>query len=148
IMLCAICAWAQSGIDVPAIGAIVDPSGALRPVQGVAGNFLLGPATASGILSVACSELLCLAKTDSKILSATGEVDSPDGPAILAVRADEAIVFFPQQRVFARWHADTLEALDWKAEGEVLSIRGSEIALRRDGSLWIVHSDGAVVDWI
>ena len=40
----AACAWAQSGIEVPAVGAMVDPSGALRPVEGVAGSFLLGPA--------------------------------------------------------------------------------------------------------
>jgi hypothetical protein len=148
----AICAWAQSGIEVPAIGALVDPSGALRPVEGVAGSFLLGPATMSGVLSAACSERLCLAKTDSKILSATGEADGPPGPVIFGIGGSAAIVFFPQTRTFVRWQNDSLDPLDWAVDGEVLSIRlrgpDGEIALRRDGNVWIVRPDGAVVDWI
>jgi len=68
LMICAACAWAQSRIEVPTLGAVVDSSGGLRPVQGVAGNFLLGPATVPGVLSAACSDQLCLAKTNSKIL--------------------------------------------------------------------------------
>ena len=61
---------------------------------------------------------------------------------------DDAIVFFPEPRTFARWHSNTLEALDWKVDGEVLSIRGSEIAIRRDGSVWMVRTDGGVIDRI
>ena len=62
------------------------------------------------------------------------------------------MVFFPEPRTFARWHDDALDPLDWAVDGEVLSIRQSggetEIAVRRDGSIWIVHPDGSVVDWI
>ena len=144
----AICAWAQSGIEVPSAGAIVDSSGALRPVQGVAGNFLLGPARLSGVLSAACSERLCLAKTDSKILSATGEIDAPPGPAVFGADGDGAIVFFPEPRTFARWHDNILDPLDWTVDGEVLSLRATEIAVLRDGHVWIVHPDGSVADWI
>ena len=150
-MFCAVCAWAQSGIEVPSVGAVVDPTGALRPVQGVAGSFLLGPATASGVLSAACSERLCLAKTDSEVISTTGRTDAPPGPAIFGVNGDDAIVFFPEPRTFARWHNDTLELLDWTVNGEVLSIRlgaEAEIAVRRDKNVWIVRPDGAVADWI
>src|SRR6202030_4707980 len=82
LFFCSACAWAQSGIEVPAIGVIVDSSGALRQVQGVAGSYLLGPAGMPGVLSAACSEQLCLIKTDSKIISTTGEADAPPGPAI------------------------------------------------------------------
>ena len=57
---------AQSGIEVPGIGMIVDSSRDLRPVQGVAGSFLLGSVSMSGVVSAACSEQLCLIKTDSK----------------------------------------------------------------------------------
>jgi len=148
LIFCAVSAWAQSGIEVPAVGAIVDSSGALRQVQGVAGSFLLGPASMPGVLSAACTEQLCLAKTDSKIISATGETDAPPGPAIFGLSGDEAIVFFPEPRTFARWHADTLELLDWVVEGEVLSIRRKETAVRRDGQVSIVHPDGTVVDSI
>ena len=148
----AVCAWAQSGIEVPAVGAMVDPSGALRPVEGVAGSFLLGPAMFSGVLSAASSERLCLAKTDSKIVSAAGQADAPPGPAIFGVDGDQAVVFFPEPQVFARWHDDTLDPLDWAVAGEVLSIRlrggDAQIAVRRDQDIWIVRPDGAVVDWI
>jgi len=146
------CAFAQSGIEVPAIGAIVDSTGTLRLVQGVAGNFWLGPAKVWGVLSAACSDRRCLVKTDSKILSPTGETDAPPGPAIFDIDGDEAILFFPQQGIFARWHADTLDALDWAVKGEILSVRlrgaETEIAVRRDGQVWIVRPDGSVVDSI
>jgi len=152
IFWAAVCACAQSVIEVPAIGAIIDASGALRPVQGVAGSFWLGPATVSGVLSVACSERLCLAKTDSKILSLTGETDAPPGPAIFSLDGSEALAYFPETRTFARWHDDSLDSLDWVVDGQVLSIRRSggeaEIAVRRDENVWIIHSDGSIVDGI
>jgi len=148
LILFASCAWAQSGIEVPTIGLIVDSSGALRPVQGVAGSFLLGPASMPGVLSATCSEQLCLVKTDSKIVSTTGEADAPLGPAIFDLRREDAIVFFPQPRMFARWRNNALEPLDWVVEGEVLSIQPAEIAVRRDGQVWIVDPDGFVLDSI
>ncbi|MCU1337869.1 MAG: hypothetical protein JWO19_3450 [Bryobacterales bacterium] len=145
-------ACAQSGIEVPSLGAIVDPSGALRPVQGVAGNFFLGSASVAGVLSAACSERLCLAKTDSKILAASGETDAPPGAAVFGLDGDDAVLFFLQSRKFARWHENTLESLDWAVDGDVLSIRlgggEAEIAVRRDSTVWVVRPDGAVVDWI
>jgi len=87
-----------------------------------------------------------LAKTDSAILSPTGEIDAPPGPAIFSVNGDDALVFFPEPRTFARWHDDVLEPLDWKVDGEVVSVRATEIAVRREGSIWMVRPDGAVVD--
>jgi len=139
---------AQSGIEVPGIGVIVDSSGSLRPVQGVAGSFLLGPASMPGVLSAACSEQMCLAKTDSKILSATGETDAPTGPAIFGLSGDEAIVFFPEVHTFARWHDDVLEPLDWEIDGEILSIRATQIAVRRNGNVSIVRPDDSTIDSI
>jgi hypothetical protein len=140
------CSWGQSGIEVPSIGVIVDSSGALRQVQGVAGSFLLGPAGPPGVISAACSEQLCLVKTDSKILSATGEIDAPPGPVVFGFSGDIGIVFFPEPRTFARWHADTLDLLDWTLDGEVLSLSGTEIAVQKDGEVSIVHPDGSIVD--
>lgn len=150
VVFCAGCAFAQSGIEAPSIGAIVDSSGSLRSVQGVAGSFWLGAPGLPGVLSAACSERLCLAKTDSKILSPSGETGAPPGPAIFGVTGDDAIVFFPQSHTFARWQDDTLDPLDWAVEGEVLSVLRRdgeiEIAARKDGQVWIVHPDGSVVD--
>ena len=150
MLICgAVCA---TGIDVPAIGIVVDAAGVLRSVQGVAGNFLLGPPAASGIISAACSKQLCLAKTDSQILSPGGETDAPPGPAIFGLSGSEAIVFFPDSAAFARWRDNSLEPLDWSVEGEVLSLRVVEgevqIAVRRDGQVWIVRPDGSLIDSI
>jgi hypothetical protein len=139
---------AQSGIEVPAIGVIVDSSGSLRQVQGVAGSFFLAPPSVPGVLSAACSEQLCLVKTGSKILSATGETDAAPGPAIFAFSGDSATIFFPESRTFARWHDNTLDPLDWAVDGEILSVRSTEIAIRKDGTVSIVHPDGSVVDSI
>jgi hypothetical protein len=142
----AVCAQAQSGIDVPAPGVIVDSSGSLRAVEGVAGSFLLGPAVASGVLSAACSEQLCLAKTASKILSATGEADAPPGPAIFGWDGDSAVVYFPQSQTLERWRQDALQPLDQPIEDEVLSIRvrdeNIQLALRRD---WSAQTSGPVL---
>lgn len=148
IVFSAGCAWAQSGIEVPAIGAIVDAGRTLRAVQGVAGNFWLGPAIGLEVLSAACSERMCLAKSDTKIISATGETDAPTGPAIFGLHGNDAIVYFPESRVFAHWHNDALETLDWVSDGEVLSVRLKEIVVRRNGEVSITHSDGSLVDWI
>ncbi len=153
LILLVVCASAcAQGIEVPAVGVIVDSSRDLRPVQGVAGSFLLGPASISGVLSAACSEQLCLAKTDSEILSATGETGAPPGPAIFGFSGDNAIVFFPEAHTFARWHDNVLETLDWVVEGEILSVRPSgrdaEIAVQRDGQVWIVRPDGSWIDSI
>jgi hypothetical protein len=152
LLLGSLYANAQSGIEVPSIGAIVYPAGALRLVQGVAGNFLVGQAAISGVLSAACSEQLCLAKTDSKLLSATGETSAPAGPAVFGLDRDNALVFFAESRTFARWRDNALEPLDWIVDGEVLAIRvrgeETEIAVRRDGTVWIVHPDGAIIDSI
>ncbi len=148
VFFCGVCAWAQSGIEVPSIGTIVDSTGALRQVQGVAGSFLLGPIELSGVLSAACSKRLCLAKTDSKILSATGETDAPSGPAIFDLGDKEAIIFFPEPHTFARWRNDSLEPLDWVVEDEILSITVKKIAVRSNEETSIVQSDGSVVDSI
>jgi hypothetical protein len=150
LIFVASCAWSQSGIEVPSVGIIVDSLGSLRAVQGVAGNFLLGPTIAMGVLSAACSDQLCLAKTDSKILSATGQVDAPPGPSVFGLDRDTAVVFFPQSQTFARWRENTLEPLDWTVDSnvdvEVLSIRIAgdkiEFALRRD---WAGVTNGPVL---
>lgn len=140
LMFVAVCGWSQSGIEVPSAGIVVDSLGSLRAVQGVAGSFLPGPPLATGVLSAACSEQLCLAKTDSKILSATGQVDAPPGPAVFGLGRDTAVIFFPQSRIFARWRENTLEPLDSTVDihvdDDVLSIRVDDqeidIALRRN----------------
>jgi len=152
IVFCVGYAFAQSGIEVPKIGSIIDSSGSLRSVQGVAGSFSLGAVSVPEVLSAACSEHLCLAKTDSKILSPTGETDAPPGPAIFAMNGDAATMYFAAPHMFAQWANDSMDPLEWKIEGDVLSLLWRDgaitIAVRREGRVWIVHPDGSVADSI
>lgn len=153
LLICAAgCVWAQPAIEPPAIGQVLDASGSLRPVWGVAGSFVTGPSTAAEVLSAACSQRLCLAKTASSIVSPAGQSDAPPGAALFGFEGSGATVYFPESRIFARWLDDALDPLDWIVDGEVLSIRtraaSVEIAVRREGQVWIVRPDGAVLDGI
>lgn len=144
------CAWAQSGIDRPRLGKMLDSSGSVRTVYGIAASVSLGDAEITGVLSSACSKKFCLAKTDTSIVSAFGSADAPAGPALFAFDADTAFVWFPQSRQLAQWQNGVLTPIDSSIEGDVLSIRASagsvELAVRRESGEWIVKPDGSVVD--
>jgi hypothetical protein len=144
------CAWAQTGIERPALGKMLDANGAVRTVYGVAASVTLGDAEITDVVSSACSKNFCLAKTDTNIVSASGSAESPAGPALFAFDGDGAFVWFPQSRQLARWQNGVLRSIDSSIEGEVLSIRVStgsvEFAVRRRNGEWIVKSDGSVVD--
>lgn len=148
VLVGAACAWAQSSeFRTPRVGTMLTADGSLRPVYGVAGSFLAGPVTARGILSAACSEKLCLAKTDAAIVSAESEVAAPAGPAVISPDGDAAWLYFPAAREFARWENGSLTRLNWRVDGEVLSIApGGRVAVRRSGSVWIVRADGSALD--
>jgi hypothetical protein len=83
-------AWAQPAIAPPQIGFIEDGARALRPAYGLAGNFILGPAVASNIVTVAFSGSIGLLKTDSLLAAfdSQGKVlasmDAAPGPALFA----------------------------------------------------------------
>jgi len=90
---------AQSAITPPQIGFIQDSANALRPVLGIAGNFLLGDATESGVVSAAFSGTAGLVKTDSSILVTDNQgqiaasTDAPSGSALFAFGASGAPSF-------------------------------------------------------
>jgi hypothetical protein len=144
------CAWAQSGLDRPTLGTMLDATGATRPVYGVAGSVTLGDVAATGVLSTACSQKVCLAKTDSSIISLTQSIDAPPGPALFALDGDAAFVYFPQSNRLARWHDGQLDPLDFDVDGEILSLRAVqgtlEFAARRRTGVWIVRDGNSVVD--
>jgi hypothetical protein len=77
-------AWAQSGVQRPQLGKMLDPNGAVRTVYGIASSVTLGDAEMDRVLSVGCSNALCLAKTDAGIVSAAGTVAAPRGRALFA----------------------------------------------------------------
>jgi len=143
------CAWAQSGIARPQLGKILDANGAVRTVYGIAASTALGDAEITGVLSSACGKTFCLAKTDSSIVSASGNAAAPAGPALFAFDGGAAFVWFPQSRQLAQWQNGVVTPIDSSVDGEVLSIRASggavEFAVRRQSGEWIVKADGSVV---
>ena len=148
LLLTCACAWAQ--VEIPKTGEMLDSAGNLRPVYGLAGSFTVGPPEASGVLTAACGDQLCLAKTESSLLAGGVAVDAPPGPALIAVDRDEAILYFPRTRQFARWRAGALEFVDLTVDGQVLALRTSSaviaIAVRRDANTWIITGLGSVLD--
>jgi hypothetical protein len=140
------CAWAQSGIEQPRLGKMLDRNGAVRTVYGIAASVTLGEAEITGVVSQGCSKKFCLVKTETSIEG----VAAPAGPALFAFDGDAAFVWFPQSRQLGQWRNGGLTLVDSSVDGQVLSIRASagsvEFAVRRASGDWIVKSDGSVVD--
>jgi hypothetical protein len=138
---------AQAGLDRPRVGQMLDERGFLRPVFGVGGSFTTGLPFEGRVLSMACSRVLCLAKTDSAILSGNSVTAAPAGPAVIGLDATNAWIYFSQTRQFAHWQSETLTMFDLGVEGEVLSIQaGLKLAVRRHSGVWIISNDGSILD--
>lgn len=142
------CAWAQ--LEVPQLGKMLDGNGATRTVYGIAASVTLGDAEVNGVLSSGCSKTFCLAKTETSIVSASGSVAAPAGPALFAFDGAAAFAWFSRSRQLAQWRNGSLTPIDATVDGEVLSIRASagtvEFAVRRQSGVWRIRSDGSVID--
>jgi len=147
-----VAALAQSAMDVPQAGLMVDHSGALRPVTGIAQSFIAGSAVRTGVLSAACGKSLCLAKTDGSLFNGSNVddpgVSSPPGLALFAIRDRSALLYFPSVRQFAHYKDGQMEVLDWQVDGEVLALRatpdGPRIAVNRIDGVWVIALDGSI----
>jgi len=143
---------AQSGLDAPQAGMMVDHSGALRALTGIAQSFIAGTAVRTGVLSAACRLSLCLAKTDTSLLDARNASDpgisSPPGPALFAIHDQSALLYFPAARQFARYRDGEMQVVDWSVDGEVIALHatsnGPRFAVRRNDGVWIVALDGSI----
>jgi hypothetical protein len=152
VLTSVVAALAQSAMDVPQAGLMVDHSGALRPVTGIAQSFIAGASLRTGVLSAACGKSLCLAKTDALLFDGRNVndlgVSSPPGPALFAIRDRSALLYFPSVRQFARYKDGQMEVLDWQVDGKVLSLRatpdGPQFALSRVDGVWVVALDGSI----
>jgi hypothetical protein len=145
------CAWAQSGLNRPQLGKMLDANGAVRTVYGIASSVQLGSAEATEVVSSGCSNTLCLAKTSGSIVSAMGSVAAPAGPALFAFNGGSAYVWFSESRQLAQWSGGALTFLDSVVDGEVLSMLAGDagkvqFAVRRLRGDFIVNLDGSVVD--
>jgi hypothetical protein len=103
-----VCAWGQTGVGRPQVGKMLDENGAVRTVYGIAASVTVGDAEITGVLSSACSNTFCLAKTETSIVSASGSVAAPSGPALFAFNGGRAFVWFPQSRQLAEWQDGAL----------------------------------------
>jgi len=145
---------AQSGLNRPALGQMIDRQNLLRPVSGVGGSFQAEDPTAEGVLATACAGTICLAKTESALISwnaAAGAVTpAPPGAAEIAVDTTGATIYFPSIQQFGRWQNGVLTTLSLSVYGTVLSLNsgssGLTIAVQRSGIVWIVTSDGTIPD--
>ena len=142
--------YAQSGLNRPFLGQMIDRRHQLRPVYGAGGSFHAEAPVADRVLSSACSATFCLAKTESAILSSGGATPAPAGEAIFALDSTGATIYFSESSQFARWQNGALAPLNLTVDGKVLSLRstasGLNVAVQRSGLNWIVASDGTILD--
>lgn len=132
-------AWAQ--IERPGMGMMLDEGGRARPVTGAPAAAALGDALFNeAVISLACSQTMCLAKTATAVVSSAGETaDAPPGAALMAFTGDAAYVYFVETRQFAVWFAGQLYPFDFVPDGDVLSLRanGFDYAIARDDGIWV-----------
>jgi hypothetical protein len=148
-------AYAQT-LSPPQAGFMQDAANSLRPVYGIAGNFLPGDPVAGGVVSAAYSGSYGLMKTRSAI-SVTGRAGSivasnsePDGPALFAFAGsgEPALVYMPAANTLLAWDGAAFNPVPFDstalAASAVLSIAAphsgqAALIVQRDDGLWDVR---------
>jgi hypothetical protein len=152
-------ASAAAQIRAPQLGFAGSADGTLRPVYGVAGNFILGPAVlgkagAGRVLSQAFSGSLGLLKTESTLVAFDGKgqvlatTDAAAGPALFAFSPDglTGLAYVPSSNTLIEWSAGRFEAVPFRQEPDIVlaialsnTLQASLIA-QRDGAIWELAS--------
>jgi hypothetical protein len=149
-------ASAQSGFTPPRVGFIKDNGGGLRPVFGVAANFVLGEAIDTGVVTVAFSSRYGLAKKEKtlSVFDREGRLlcqrPAPRGPAVFAISASgsEALALFQQtSQVIRLWNCRASPVLvdpqDLAREVLSFAVFGRDrlaFVLRREGLFWLLEA--------
>jgi len=133
-------AFAQSGLDTPRLGMMLDRGGALRPVRGVAASVTLGQAVIRDAVSFACGRERCLVKTANSVVDGDRSAEAPPGNAVFG----DSLVYFAETKQLARWREGKLEPVEVTIEGDVLSLRAAndgaiDFAVRRDAGVAILR---------
>ena len=157
-------ACGQTALAPPQAGFIQDNNHSLRPVLGLAANFVLGDSLGEGVVSSAFSGSFGMVKTDTSILVLDGgaqilfSMDTDPGRALFAFSAagTPAFAYLPQSRLFLRWASDHLETAQFDPRLNLDQIGGAVLAIaspgpdrlslitRRDDGVWLVDlSTGA-----
>ncbi len=149
VLLVSAAAWAAGPLTAPRVGLMSDGAGGLRPVLGLAANFVLGPASGSGVVSVASSARFGLVKTEDTLWveDERGAVVrtwmAPSGKALLAFypSGEPALAFFPSNGTLQR--LDLLDAIPLALDPAALG--GEAIALAAEpgvAKLLVRREDG------
>jgi hypothetical protein len=127
--LLAASALAQS-LQPPQVGFALAADRTVRPVFGVAGNFVLGPSIAADALSQAFSRSLGLLKTDTTLSAfdsagrviATTQVAT--GPALFAFSPDglSALAYVASENTLIEFRSGRFEMLPFRPETAVIAI--------------------------
>jgi len=151
--------WAQ--LAAPQVGFIQDSANELRPVYGLAGNFVLGDASAANVEAISFSGSFGIVKTTSAlvIVDRQGQVvasqDAAAGPALFAFsrNAAPALAYLPNANVLLQWSDGVFQQVPLDPPTTVLSIAAVDagqaaLILQRDDGLWdvrILLSSGEVI---
>lgn len=133
-----------------------DAADSIRPVYGLAGNFLIGDALASGVFSAAFSGSYALLKTETAVIAADrgGAIisifDAPDGPAEVAFtrNGEPALAYLQKTSAWLIWKTGAFQNASFdpaaRAGDTVLSIgmpdsEHAALIVQRDEDLWDVR---------
>ena len=146
-------ACAQTSLTSPQVGFMLDAANSVRPVYGLAGNFLVGDPVAVGVVSAEFSGSYGLLKTANAVVvkDRTGAVsansDAPDGPALFAFArtGEPALAYLPRTGALLAWKDGTFQAIFFDpsalAANAVHSIAAPDsdhaaLIVQRDDGLW------------
>jgi hypothetical protein len=152
LLIPALAAAGQSPMGYPRAGCFRDGAGLLRAVLGIAGNFLIGDAEASGVVAAACRGKLTLAKTEDAVELRDGDSGrawkwpAPAGAALFAFPANGSapVVFFPATSEWLRAaEGASVRALP-AIQGEPLAMSSedgarAELVVRREAGLFLLR---------
>lgn len=140
----------QSAIRPPQLGFAGQADGTVRPVYGVAGNFILGASVKSEVISQAFSGSLGLLKTAAtlEVFDAQGRVlasmDAAAGPALFAFSADgvSALAYIANGKTLVEWRDGKFTTAPFRRESDtVVAIAmpnafEAALIIDRNGGLW------------
>ncbi len=147
----------QPAIAPPQLGWVRDANSGLRPVTGLAANFILGDSVTDGVVSSAFSGSFGIVKTDASVsvLDRDGQTvfraDAEAGAALFAFADDgtPAFVYLTQSQTLLKWTSGRLEAAGFNLDilgGVVQAIASPArdlvtVVVKREDGLWRVDLD-------
>jgi len=145
-------AAAQSGIRPPQLGFAGTADGTLRPIYGVAGNFILGRPVQDKVISEAFSGSVGFLKTETTLeaFGKQGQVlattDAAKGPALFAFSLDglAGLAYVPSSNKLVEWKAGQLVAhqVTTSFHSELGTVVAVALPSAYEGSLIVQREDG------